>query len=251
MSTFLKRFSSVSDFLYLPRLIPTVRDIILQPKQFFNHYLHIVEKRSVSFFDIHFEKHDDRYLGPAKFAALVIGFSNLALMPLLYLSVAVGTASQETLDFAKWAKQQGYLDQFNWTGIFFFDDVIQDLVRLLTMYTLGVLVWAFSAKAIPIRFSSGYFFYLNAWSLLDLLLTICFTMLSILIPFYQTGIPQAISTIISFIYIYMIIVFPILYWPEILNISRQKVAIALIGALVSWIALIALLAPFIIKMPEF
>ncbi|MGH1350564.1 MAG: hypothetical protein ACRBBN_07130 [Methyloligellaceae bacterium] len=247
----MNRFSNITDLLHLPRFLPTLQAIVLTPKQFFSHYYELVLSRQPNLFDINYEKDGDKYLGPVKFSALAIGINNFLFPIFLYLGVQAGAISSDFYRFSQWAKKEGYLDATAFTGISFVDSTIMDLLALGVMYGLGVLIWLFSTKKISVRFATGYFFYLNAWSLLGTLISMCFIVVGLILPIYATGIPQLIGIVVQFAAIFMFLVFPIWIWPEIIRVERQTVAIAYGLAFVCWVTVLAIVGPMIIRMPQF
>ena len=50
---------------------------------------------------------------------------------------------------------------------------------------------------------------------------------------------------------FMFLGFPILFWPRIMAVSRQRIAVALLGGLAIWLAAMALLSPLFVNVPEF
>ncbi len=251
MTTFLSRLSDISDLLYLPRFIPTFRAVLLQPVRFFSHYRDIVTNEQVKFFDLHFERHDDTYLGPVKFSAIVVCISNILFPLILQLGVVVGAFSRDFFEFAQWAKEAGYLDPLSITGLSFIDEPIRKILLLAFMYLLGVLVWLFAKRKIPISFAAGYLFYIGAWDLVSILASMAFILVSFIIPLYQTGLPQIVDTIIYCIFAFMFLAFPIIYWPKILGLSRQRIAISWGIGLTVWIIVIVVVFVPFINMPQF
>lgn len=247
----MRQLSNVMDLLYLPRFFPTLWAVLFQPKQFFVHYYELVKSRQPNLFDINYEKDDDRYLGPVKFSALAIGINNLIYPVVLYLGVQAGAVSREFYRFAQWAENEGLLKQPTFTGISFVDSTIMDVLALGVMYALGVLMWVFSRKAISVRFATGYFFYINAWTLLGTLVSMFFILIGLVIPIYDSGIPQFIGLVLQIGFIIMFLGFPIWKWPDIINVGRGTIAIALAGAFVCWVVAISIIGPMIIKMPQF
>lgn len=247
----MRQFSNILDILYLPRIITTLISVIFQPVQFFTKYNELVKSRKPNLFDINYEKNDDKYLGPVKFSALAIGINNLLLPAFLELGLAAGAITQNFYNFSQWAQKEGYLNSISITGIYIVDNIIADIISLATIYTLGVLIWLYSSNKISIRFTTGYFFYLNAWGLLATLTSMTFILIGLITPIYTSGIPQLINTGIQFAGLFMFLIFPIAFWPKIIGVERKTIAIAHIAALISWIILIALIAPMIIKMPQF
>ncbi len=205
----------------------------------------------MSFWDLNVEREGDHYLGPVKFAALALTISNFIFPLFLSLGVQVGAVSPDYVAFAEWAKEKGYLDPLSFTGIGIIDDFLRRLLVLLGSYGLGHLIAIFSAGKISARFATGYFFYLNAWSLLSTLVGFALIIISVFIPLFQTGLPGLIDALIYLISFFMFLGFPILFWPQIMDISWQRVAVALFGGLVIWIAAIAVLGPMIVDVPNF
>ena len=238
-------------FQHLPLFVPTFLAILFRPLTFFRAYHQLVTAREVSFWDLNAEREGDPYLGPVKFAALAITISNLIFPLVLSLGVQVGAVSPDYAAFAEWAKEQGYLDPLNFTGIGIIDDFLRDLLALLVFYGLGYSIALISAGKISARFAAGYFFYWNAWSLLSALIGFGLILISVFIPLVQTGLPALIDTLIYFISFFMFLGFPILFWPRIMDISWQRAAVALLGGLAIWITAIAVLGPLIVDVPDF
>lgn len=244
------RFESISDVWHLPRFLSTFWSILAHPRSFFSTYYDLVTRRSPDFFDINTQSHNDRYLGPVKFSALVIGLNNLLLPVIMQLGVLVGAVSRDYSNFYERAKAEGWLSAPDWTGIGVIDGLLMDVIRLLTFYFLGVLIWQFSRRAISVRFTTGYFFYINAWSLLGPLCTVFFILTGFVIPWYQTGVPTLVNLGVQLAFAFMMLVFPITFWPKLQELQRSQVAIALGLALVTWAITLAVVAPMIISMPE-
>ena len=238
-------------FLHLPLFIPTFLAVLVRPLNFFREYHQLVKTREASFWDLNAEREGDSYLGPVKFAALAITISNLILPLFLALGVQVGAVSPDFAAFAEWAKEQGYLDPLSFTGIGIIDDFLRDILVLLVFYGLGHLIGLISAGKISPRFAAGYFFYWNAWSLLAALVGFGLVVISVFIPLFQTALPALIDALIYLVSLFMFLGFPILFWPRIMEISRQRAAVALLGGLAIWIAVLAVLSPLIVDMPDF
>ena len=238
-------------FLQFPLFVSTFLAILFRPLAFFHEYHRLVTTREVSFWDLNAEQEGDRYLGPVKFSALAIAISNLILPWVLSLGVQVGAVSPDYAAFAEWAEEQGYLDPLSFTGIGTIDDFLRELLILLVFYGLGRLIALISAGKIPVRFAAGYFFYWNAWSLLEALTSFGLILISFFIPLFQTALPVLISTLIYLVSFFMFLGFPILFWPKIMDVSWLRVAVALLGGLAIWIVVIAVLAPLIVDMPNF
>ena len=248
-TTPMNQLTNITNLLHLPRLLPTMKAIILSPKQFFTHYNDLVLSRQPDLFDINYEKDGDKYLGPVKFSALVIGINNLLLPLFLQLGVLAGAVSPDFYRFAQWAKKEGYLDT-TITGIYLIDSTLLDILGLASMYALGVLIWMFSKEKISIRFSTGYFFYINAWSLLGTIVTMGFILIGLIIPVYATGLPQLIGFVIQGATLFMFLLFPILFWTEILKVQRNTIIFSLGIALICWLILLSVLASIFIKIPQ-
>lgn len=245
------RFESATDLWHLPRFLSTFWSILAHPMAFFSNYYDLVTHRSPDLFDINTQSRNDRYLGPVKFSALAIGLNNLLLPVTMELGVLVGAVSRDYYNFYERAKAGGWLSAPDWTGIGVLDGFLMDLIRLLTFYLLGVLIWLFSRRAISVRFTTGYFFYINAWSLLGSLFTVFFILTGFVMPWYQTGLPALVSLGVQLAFTFMILIFPIALWPKLLEVKRSQVAIALGLSLVTWAIMLAVVAPMIISMPEF
>lgn len=251
MTKVLEQLFDLSQLLHLPRFLVTLRAVLLSPLRFFAHYREIVGTRRPKFSEVNAEGPDDPYMGPAKFAALALLIEN-TLFPLgLSLGHAAGVVSRHYVEFAEWAEQAGYLDPFAWTGVWFIDDAIQDFFRLITFYGLGVLICLFSGRRVPLRFATGYFLYINAWSLIGALLNLGFVLLAFVLPVYQTGLPQLVSFLLNLVLFFMLIGFPILFWPRFLDAPRGRVALSMLLGFAAWVAAIAVVAPLIIEMPSF
>lgn len=251
MTKVLEQLFDLSQLLHLPRFLVTLRAVVLAPLTFFAHYRQVVEHRQAKFSEVNAEAPDDPYMGPAKFAGLALLIENTLFPLVLSLGLAAGVVSRQFVEFADWAEQAGYLDPFAWTGVWFIDDAIQDFFRLITFYALGVLICLFSGRRIPLRFATGYFLYINAWTLVGTLLNLVFILLAFALPVYQTGLPQLIDVLLNLILFFMLIGFPIVFWPRLLEAPRSKVALSMLLGFVGWIAAIAVLAPLIIEMPSF
>lgn len=238
-------------YLHLPLFIPTFVAVLLRPLAFFRAYHELVKTRPGSFWDLNAEREGDPYLGPVKFSVLAIAISNLLLPVFLSLGVEVGAVSRDFAQFAEWAEQQGYLKQPEFTGVWFIDDVIREVLLLAMYYGLGHLIALFSGRRIPARFAAGYFFYWNAWNLLGSLVGVAFIFIGLVFPIFHTGWPFLIDQAISLIGIFMFVGFPILFWPRILDVSWQRAAVALVGGMAVWIGALAVLAPLVVDVPEF
>lgn len=251
MTKVLEQLFDLSQLLHLPRFLVTLRAVLLSPLGFFAHYREIVGIRRAKFSEVNTEAPGDPYMGPVKFAGLALLIEN-TLFPLgLSLGLAAGVVSPHFVEFADWAEQAGYLDPFAWTGVWFIDDAIQDFFRLITFYGLGVLIYLFSARRVPLRFATGYFLYINAWTMIGALLNLGFILLAFVLPVYETGLPQLVGFLVNLVMLFMLIGFPILFWPRFLDAPRSKVALSLLLGFVAWVAVIAVLAPLIIEMPSF
>ncbi len=238
-------------FLHLPLFVPTFVAILFRPLAFFRTYQEIVTTRDGSFWDLNAEQEGDPYLGPVKFSALAITISNLVLPLFLTLGVQVGAVSAEYAAFAEWAERQGYLNPLSFTGIGLIDDFLREILLLVVFYGLGHLIALFSGRRISARFAAGYFFYWNAWTLLSALVGILLILIGWFVPLFQTPLPNLIDGLIAFASFFMFLGFPILFWPRIMAISWQRTAVALLGGLALWIAIIAVLWPLIADVPEF
>ena len=239
-------------FLHLPLFVPTFVAILFRPRAFFRAYHELVTTRPGSFWDLNAEREGDRYLGPVKFSALAITISNLILPLFLTLGVQVGAVSAEYAAFAKWAEEQGYLE-LGFTGIGLIDDFLRDLLALLVFYGLGHLIALFSGRRISARFAAGYFFYWNAWSLLGALIGLVLVLVLVgwFVPLFETQVPELVDKAFAFVSFFMFIGFPLLFWPRIIGISWQRTAVAVLGGLAVWIAIMFALAPMIVDVPEF
>jgi hypothetical protein len=224
-----------------PLFVPTFLAILFRQLTFFHAYHQLVKTREVSFWDLNAEREGDPYLGPVKFSALAITLSNLIFPLVLSLGVQVGAVSPDYAAFAEWAEEQGYLDPLSFSGIGIIDDFLRDLLALLVFYGLGHLIALISAGKISARFAAGYFFYWNAWSLLEVLVSFGLILIGLFIPLFQTGLPTLINTLIYLVSFFMFLGFPILFWPKIIDISWLWVAVALLGGLAIWLAAIAVL----------
>ena len=238
-------------FLHLPLFIPTFLAVLFRPLYFCRHYHKLVGTREESFWDLNSEQEGDPYLGPVKFSALAITLSNLIFPLIMLLGVQVGAVHPGFVEFADWAEQQGHLDPLSLTGIGLLDDFLRQLLLLLLFYGLGVSMALLSGGRVPTRFSAGYFFYWNAWSLLGTIVNLMLILVSLVVPLYQTGLPVLVDAVISIVSFFMFLGFPIIFWPKILNISRHRMALALMGGLAIWIILLAIISPLIVDMPNF
>ncbi|MBW9257031.1 MAG: hypothetical protein K1562_05340 [Candidatus Thiodiazotropha sp. (ex. Lucinisca nassula)] len=237
--------------LHLPLFIPTFIAILIRPLKFFRDYHQLIISRATSFWDINAEHDNDPYLSPVKFSALAILLSNLIFPLILQLGVEVGAISPHYAAFADWAEKEGHLDPFSPSGIGIIDDLIREVIVLVMFYALGHLIALLSAKRIPARFAAGYYFYWSAWGLLGSLVSFVLIVISLIVPLYGTGLPLILNTLINVAGLLMFFLFPIFFWPRFIEISRLRCAVALIGGLLIWIALIAILAPMIVDMPDF
>jgi len=238
-------------WLHLPLFIPTFLAIIVRPVQFFRAYHEIATARSSSFWTLNAEREGDPYLGPVKFAALTIAISNLLLPLILALGPEAGAVSPDYVEFAQWAKAKGYLDPLKFTGVSFIDRSLRDLMALLLFYGFGHSIALFSAGKISPRFAAGYFYYWNAWSLLANLLGVALIVMSLAVPLYQTPLPGLVDTLMFMVTAFMFAGFPILFWPRIMDVSWQRAAVAVLAGLAIWVAAIAVVAPFVVTMPDF
>ncbi|MBV2090722.1 MAG: hypothetical protein KUF72_07515 [Candidatus Thiodiazotropha sp. (ex Ctena orbiculata)] len=237
--------------LHLPLFIPTFIAILIRPLKFFRDYHQLVISRETSFWDINAEHDNDPYLSPVKFSALAILLSNLIFPLIVQLGVEVGAISPHYAAFADWAEKEGHLDPFSPSGIGIIDDLIREVIVLAMFYALGHLIALLSTKRIPARFAAGYYFYWNAWGLLGSLVSFVLIVISLIVPLYGTGLPLILNSLINVASLLMFFLFPIFFWPGFIEISRLRCAMALIGGLLIWIVLIAILAPMIVDMPDF
>ncbi|MCG8009806.1 MAG: hypothetical protein N0C81_19450 [Candidatus Thiodiazotropha lotti] len=237
--------------LHLPLFIPTLIAVLIRPLSFFRDYHQLVISRETSFWDINAERDDNPYLSPVKFSALAILLSNLIFPLILQLGVEVGAVSPHYAAFADWAEKEGHLDPFSPTGIGIIDDLIREVIVLAMFYALGHLIALLSANRIPARFAAGYYFYWSAWGLLGALVSFMLILISLILPLYETGVPLILDSLINIASLLMFFLFPIFFWPRFIEISRMRCAMAVIGGLLIWIALIAILAPMIVDTPDF
>jgi hypothetical protein len=240
----------MQQFLHLPLFVATFVAVLFRPVYFFRYYLNLVITRDESFWDLHSERDGDPYLSPVKFSALAITLTNLIFPAVLYLGVQVGAVDAGFVEFAHWAKQQGQLDPLALTGVGFIDDFLRELLLLLVFYGLGLFVALLSAGRVPVRFCAGYFFYWNAWSLLGALVKLLLILFSLIVPLFQSGLPMVIDMLIYIASFFMFLGFPVLFWPKIMDISRSRTTIALVGGLGVWIVLLAVVSPLIFHLPE-
>ncbi|TNE44349.1 MAG: hypothetical protein EP343_31875 [Deltaproteobacteria bacterium] len=238
------------EFLKLGLFVTTLKEILFRPVSFFRKYHELVTTRSGHFWNLNQEKDTDPFMNPVAFAALSVVISNLLYPVILYLGVQVGAVSPETLAFSNWAESKGYLKPPSFTGVLFLDDLVRKGIVLVMMYGLGWLISLYSGKAVHARFAAGYFFYWNAWSVLSSLVTTAMIVLGLVVPIYSTGLPQLLNTLLSLASLLMFVGFPILYWPRWVNASRKKVTLALLGGLLTWIVILAIIAPMIVTMPN-
>ncbi|MCG7981936.1 MAG: hypothetical protein JAY90_04200 [Candidatus Thiodiazotropha lotti] len=237
--------------LHLPLFIPTLIAVLIRPLSFFRDYHQLVISRKTSFWDINAERDDDPYLSPVKFSALAILLSNLIFPLILQLGVEVGAVSPHYAAFADWAEKEGHLEPFSPTGIGIIDDLIREVIVLAMFYALGHLIALLSANRIPARFAAGYYFYWSAWGLLGALVSFVLILISLILPLNETGMPLILDSLINIASLLMFFLFPIFFWPRFIETSRMRCAMAVIGGLLIWIALIAILAPMIVDMPDF
>ncbi|MFZ1105249.1 MAG: hypothetical protein WAN86_20765 [Hyphomicrobiaceae bacterium] len=161
-----------------------------------------------------------------------------------------GALSPDFVAFAEWAEGKGYLSPLKFTGINIIDEFLRDLLALLVFYGLGYSIALISAGKISARFAAGYFFYWNAWSLLGTLLGVILILVGMVMPLFQTALPPLVGTFMYIVAAFMLLGFPILFWPRIVDVSWRRTAVALAGGLAIWIAAIAILAPLIVDMPN-
>ncbi len=240
----------MQQFLHLPLFIPTLLAVLFRPLHFFRYYHDLVISRDESFWDLNSEREGDPYLSPVKFSALAITLSNLVFTPIMILGVKVGAVDPGFVEFADQARELGYLDPLAFSGIGFVDEFLRELLLLLVFYGLGVAIALLSGRRIPIRFATGYFFYWNAWTLLSSLVSFALILVSLAIPLYQSGLPAIVDLVITVASFFMFLGFPVFFWPKLMDISRLRVAVAMTGGLAIWIVMLAVLAPMIVKMPE-
>lgn len=238
------------DFLKINLFLSTLKDIYTRPVHFFRTYSTLVTTRQGHLWTLNQDNDDDPYMNPVAFAALCVVISNLILPVVLYLGVQAGAVSPDYVAFADWAKSKGYLKPMSITGVIFLDDLLRKALVLFMLYTLGWLISVYSGSKIPARFATGYFFYWNAWSLLSSLVTLVMIVAGIVFPVYQTGLPSLLNTIISLLSLFMFLGFPIVYWPQWVEATRKRVTLALLGGLVTWIILLAILLPMLAPMPD-
>jgi hypothetical protein len=238
-------------FLHLPLFAPTFIAVLFRPLEFFRAYHELVTTRQASFWDLNTERPGDPYLGPVKFAALAITISNLFFPLILALGERAGAFSPDFLAFADWAREEGHLDPLSFTGVGILDDFLRSVLVLIVFYGLGRLIALISGGRIPARFAAGYFFYWNAWDLLGALASFVLVLMGVFVPLYETALPMLVDTLISLGGLFMFLVFPILFWPRIMSVTRLRTAAALVGGLAIWIAAIAVVAPLIVDMPDF
>ncbi|MGF1455334.1 MAG: hypothetical protein ACFB6R_08150 [Alphaproteobacteria bacterium] len=234
----------------LPWFLPTFWSVLFRPLSFYRAYYEDVRARPDRFWTLNEERAGDRYMGPVKFATLAIAFSNLLLPVILTFGVEAGAVSPDFKQFADWAAAEGYLEPWSVTGVWLIDDLIREAALLAVFYSLGLLVALFSAGALPVRFVAGFFFYWNAWSLFSGVADAALIGVGQVVPVYDTVVPAAVAIVINAASVFMLIGFPILFWPRIAGISRMRVVIALLGGLAVWIAVLAVIAPFVVEVPD-
>ncbi len=239
------------NLLKLPLFLPTFWAVLFRPMRFFTDYHAHVRERPARFWTLNEERGADRHMGPVKFATLAIAFSNLLLPLVLNYGVQAGAISPDFKDFADWAQAQGYLEPLSVTGIWLIDGVIREVAFLLVFYSLAVLVALFSAGAVPVRFAAGFFFYWNAWSLFGAVADVGMILVGLFVPVYTTPVPMIIGTGVYAISVFMLLGFPVLFWPRITGASRGRVVFALLAGLGTWIAIIAVVAPLVVDVPNF
>jgi hypothetical protein len=195
------------------------------------------------------EAESDAYLGPVKFAAIAIAIDNLLLPLLMSLGAAVGAVSQDYAAFYEMAREQGVLGPPEWTGVELIDRLFLEVLKLATFYLLGALMWALSGRKIPVRFAAGYYFYVNAWTLLGSLLDLAFMIVAVIVPLYATGLPQLVQIGVGLAFLFMMLGFPILFWSKMLETKRLPVAIGVGGGFLVWVAAVAIVLTNIMPMP--
>ena len=126
----------MKQFLHLPLFIPTFLAVLFHPVRFYRYYLNLILTRDESFWDLHSEREDDPYLSPVKFSALAMTLSNLVFPMILYLGVKVDAVDPNFVEFAHWAKQQGYLNPVTLTGVGFVDDFLFEILAKLMLVEL-------------------------------------------------------------------------------------------------------------------
>ncbi len=236
--------------LTLPRFAATFVALILWPLRFFRGFHERVGERDSWSDALLRERPGDRYLDPAKFAAVSITLGNLLLPLMTWYGVQTGAISQDFVRFAEWAEAQGYLEPLSFTGIWFVDDAIRDAITVGIFTVLGLLIALFSAGAIPAKFATGYYFYFSAWTFLSDLATAGLVFLGVTTPVMGMPLPALVSSAITVIAVFMFFAFPIIFWPRIMPVSTGRVALAVLLGLAVWITALAVIASMVVEVPD-
>lgn len=220
----------------------TFKASIVSPLKFHTHYRDVLETSPSGIFSINiFEKDDQKYLPPLKFATIGVAIDGFLVWPTIKLGVATGAYHPVYNQMLEWAEQEGVSGQMEFVGVDFIDNVLFELLLLTVFYLLGVLLWATSKKMIPIRFAAGYFLYLSAWFLASSLVHSGFIILSIFTPVFHSGLPQVAGSLFNLAIIFMLIGFPIALWPRILRIERRTVIVAIGISMAIWLSTMTIL----------
>ncbi|MEM9440694.1 MAG: hypothetical protein AAGA73_09645 [Pseudomonadota bacterium] len=223
----------------LRRYIETFKASTLSPFKFFTHYHAVLQNNSTGVFSINvFEKDNHQYLPPLKFATIGVAIDGFLVWPTLKLGVATGAYHPVYHQMLEWAEQEGVSGQMEFVGVGFIDNILFELVLLAVFYLLGFLLWATSKQRIPIHFAAGFFLYISAWFLASNLVHSGFVVLSIFTPIFQSGLPQLMGSLFNLVILFMIVIFPIAFWPRILEIRRWTIAVAIGISMVIWLCVL-------------
>lgn len=237
-----KNVSGWADLLNPKRFTATFFAILTQPVSFFTNYHDWVTKRSPTFIDLHLERHDGDYLGPFKFAVVSIACSKIVFPLLLGLGMLAGAVSQENIWVARTAETGALQEPLAFTGLGPIDALIRAILFYAALYPLGLCFWVFSGQTISVRFATGYFFYVNAWMLLDVLIASVFVIVSFIYPLYGSGFHTIVSIGLYLVYLFMLLGFPVLAWPNIVDLPRPTMALTTGLSFLVWMIFIVVLA---------
>ncbi|MGI9484384.1 MAG: hypothetical protein ACR2RF_00560 [Geminicoccaceae bacterium] len=217
----------------------TFKASVFSPLKFYTHYHDVLQTSPSGIFSINiFEKDDRKYLPPLKFATIGVAIDGFLVWPMIKLGVATGAYDPVYNQMLEWAEREGISGQMEFVGVDFIDSIIFELILLAVFYLLGVLLWATSKQMIPIRFAAGFFLYISAWFLASNLIHSGFIVLSIFTPVFQSGLPQLAGSLFYLAIIFMLVVFPIAFWPRILKVERRTVAVAIGISMAIWLSIL-------------
>lgn len=239
----------ISALLTLPRFVATFFALILLPLTFFRGFHQRVTERQNWAEGLLRERKGDRYLDPAKFAAVSITISNLLIPVISWHGVEVPPDAQNYGRFAEWPEAKQILDQISFTGIWFIDGPIRDTMLVGTYTVLGLLIALLSFRAIPAKFATGYYFYFSAWIFLADLVGAGLILFGLTGPVLDIPLPTLANLVILAASLFMFFGFPILFWPRIMDVSRGRVALAILLGLAAWIIGLAVLIPYFFDLP--